>query len=98
MGCCWLWLVGGKRVNSLSIEPVLRDRLLLAELSQCHAARLHPGKAVESWAGAEEIHRVRDPMRFGPFVPANGRQEEVGSPSVALWEGGSEHSGERKVT
>lgn len=88
MGCRWLWLVGGgKRVNSLSIEPVLRDGLLLAELSQCHAARLHPGKAVESWAGAEEIHRVRDPMRFGPFVPANGRQEEVGSPSVALWEG-----------
>lgn len=37
-------------------------------------------------------------MRFGPFLPANEGQEEVGSPSVALWEGGREHSGERKVT
>lgn len=49
---------GGKKVNSLSIEPVLRDGLLLAELSLCRAACFHPGKAVESWAGAEGIHRV----------------------------------------
>lgn len=95
-----LVVVGGGKKDKffLSIEPVFRDRLLLAELSLCHAARVHPGKAVESRAGAEGIHRVQEPMGFGPFVPANGTRVEVGSPSVALWEGRSEHSRERKVT
>lgn len=72
----------------LSIESVFRDRLLLVELSLCHAAHMHPGKVAESWACTEKIHGELESMGFGLFVSANGGQEEVGWPSVVLWEGG----------